>query len=201
MRWICSTPSASTRARSATRTGSELMDYCALSAVPVGRFVLDVHGEDRAHLARVRRLVRGAAGDQPPAGLRRGLSAPRSRLSAARYARGAWRLGRDAGCANGAACACVAPSPSSLAARASSWRSGAALDPADQGRRGSGRRSPPSTRSPAVSRAISRSRDPLSERVHLGKAGFALIGGLGAARFLASAMMRSVRRAAEERVA
>ena len=27
---------------------SELMDYCALSAAPVGRFVLDVHEEDRA---------------------------------------------------------------------------------------------------------------------------------------------------------
>ncbi len=26
----------------------ELMDYCALSAMPVGRFVLDVHGEDRS---------------------------------------------------------------------------------------------------------------------------------------------------------
>jgi hydroxysqualene synthase len=34
------------------------------------------------------------------------------------------------------------------------------------------------------------SRDPLSERVHLGKAGFALVGGLGAARFLGHAMMR-----------
>ena len=27
---------------------SELMDYCRYSAMPVGRFVLDVHGEDRA---------------------------------------------------------------------------------------------------------------------------------------------------------
>jgi hydroxysqualene synthase len=36
-------------------------------------------------------------------------------------------------------------------------------------------------------------RDPLSERVHLSKAGFALVGGLGAARFLASAMMRAGR--------
>ncbi len=27
---------------------TELMDYCALSAMPVGRFVLDVHGEQRA---------------------------------------------------------------------------------------------------------------------------------------------------------
>lgn len=33
-----------------TRYGDwhELMDYCALSAMPVGRFVLDVHGEDRS---------------------------------------------------------------------------------------------------------------------------------------------------------
>src|ERR1700721_2342604 len=35
------------------------------------------------------------------------------------------------------------------------------------------------------------SRDPLSERVHLSKAGFALVGGLGAVRFLGSAMMRA----------
>lgn len=27
---------------------SELIDYCSLSAMPVGRFVLDVHGEDRS---------------------------------------------------------------------------------------------------------------------------------------------------------
>jgi hypothetical protein len=32
----------------------------------------------------------------------------------------------------------------------------------------------------------------LSERVHLGTAGVALVGGLGAGRFLASAMVRSV---------
>jgi hypothetical protein len=37
------------------------------------------------------------------------------------------------------------------------------------------------------------SRDPLSERVHLSKAGFAWVGGLGAARFLGSAMMRAGR--------
>lgn len=29
-------------------TWDELMDYCRFSAMPVGRFVLDVHGEDRA---------------------------------------------------------------------------------------------------------------------------------------------------------
>lgn len=31
-----------------TATWAELMDYCALSAMPVGRFVLDVHGEARS---------------------------------------------------------------------------------------------------------------------------------------------------------
>ncbi len=30
------------------RTWEDLIDYCRLSAMPVGRFVLDVHGEDRA---------------------------------------------------------------------------------------------------------------------------------------------------------
>lgn len=34
--------------KSRTRDWADLMAYCALSAMPVGRFVLDVHGEDRA---------------------------------------------------------------------------------------------------------------------------------------------------------
>ena len=48
----------------------------------------------------------------------------------------------------------------------------------------------------ALARRLARdleSRDPLSERVHLSKAGVALVGGLGAARFLGSAMMRAGR--------
>ena len=49
----------------------DLMDYCAFSAMPVGRFVLDVHGEAALDLARLRCPLRGAAGDQPSAGLRR----------------------------------------------------------------------------------------------------------------------------------
>ena len=48
-------------------------------------------------------------------------------------------------------------------------------------------------RSRAASRAISKAAIRLSERVHLSKAGFALVGGLGAARFLGSAMMRAGR--------
>ena len=35
----------------------ELMDYCRYSAAPVGRFVLDVHGEDRGDLAGVGRAL------------------------------------------------------------------------------------------------------------------------------------------------
>ncbi len=52
---------------------SELMDYCALSAAPVGRFVLDVHEEDPSMWAGLRRLMFGATDHQPSAGLRGGL--------------------------------------------------------------------------------------------------------------------------------
>lgn len=34
--------------KSRTRDWADLMHYCSLSAMPVGRFVLDVHGEDRS---------------------------------------------------------------------------------------------------------------------------------------------------------
>jgi hypothetical protein len=47
----------------------------------------------------------------------------------------------------------------------------------------------------ALARRLARdleSRDPLSERVHLSKSGVAWVGGVGAARFLGSALMRSV---------
>ena len=68
------------------RDWDDLMGYCTYSAMPVGRFVLDVHGESRAHLAGLRRDLRGAADHQPPAGLRRRLPQSRPRLSAARCA-------------------------------------------------------------------------------------------------------------------
>ena len=50
----------------------ELMDYCRYSAAPVGRFVLDVHGEDPACWPMNDALCT-APGHQSPAGLRQGL--------------------------------------------------------------------------------------------------------------------------------
>ncbi len=51
------------------RDWDDLMSYCSLSAMPVGRFVCDVHGESRARLAGQRRVVRRVADHQPFAGL------------------------------------------------------------------------------------------------------------------------------------
>ena len=65
----------------------ELMDYCRYSAAPVGRFVLDLHGESPTLWPAQRRAVRGAAGHQPSPGLRQGLPRARPRLRAARCAR------------------------------------------------------------------------------------------------------------------
>ena len=50
----------------------ELYDYCRYSAMPVGRHVLDLHGEDRATYVAVRCAVHVAAGAEPSAGLREG---------------------------------------------------------------------------------------------------------------------------------
>ncbi len=167
---------------------SELMDYCALSAAPVGRFVLDVHGEDPAiwpasdalcaalqvinHLQDCaqdyRRLNRvylpldtlGRHGASVEM-----LDAPKATPAL----RGALHelAGRTSG----------------LVAR------GGALIPQIK----DVRLAMEIAAIHALARRLARdleSRDPLSERVHLGKAGFAWVGGLGAARFLGSAVMR-----------
>ncbi len=72
-RSTCSPRSCATSTRRAPPTTPALLAYCRLSAMPVGRFVLDVHGEDRATWAGVGCAVRRAADHQPPAGLREGL--------------------------------------------------------------------------------------------------------------------------------
>ena len=58
----------------------DLIDYCSRSAMPVGRFVLDVHGETRDTWPASDAFVRGIANHQPPAGLCEGLPGTRSGL-------------------------------------------------------------------------------------------------------------------------
>ena len=52
MRWICWKPSAATVTKLRYRDWDDLIDYCRYSAMPVGRFVLDVHGESQSTVAR-----------------------------------------------------------------------------------------------------------------------------------------------------
>ena len=51
---------------------AELHEYCRYSAMPVGRHVLDLHGEDRVTYVPVGCAVHVAAGAEPSAGLREG---------------------------------------------------------------------------------------------------------------------------------
>jgi squalene synthase HpnC len=170
---------------------SELMDYCALSAAPVGRFVLDVHGEDPSiwpasdalcsalqvinHLQdcaqdyrRLNRVYLPLDTLAVHGAAVEMLDAPKAPMSLrgalAELARGTSELVARGG---------------ALIPQIRDVRLGAEIAAIH-----------------ALARRLARdleSRDPLSEHVHLGKAGFALVGGLGAARFLASAMMRSGR--------
>jgi squalene synthase HpnC len=170
---------------------AELMDYCALSAAPVGRFVLDVHEEDPAiwpasdalcAALQVINHLQDCAEDYRR--LDR-VYLPLDTLAA----HGASVDMLDAPAAPAAlrgALAELARRTSELAAR------GAALVPEIKDVR--------LAAEIAAIRALARrlasdleGRDPLSERVHLGKAGSAWVGGLGALRFLASALIRSVR--------
>ena len=163
----------------------ELMDYCRLSAAPVGRFVLDVHEEDKrlwpgsdalCSALQVINHLQDCAKDfaqlnrvyLPDDVLRRHgasvamLEAPAAppalRAALAELARRTSELVADS-----------AP----LIPNIRDARLGAEIAAIH-----------------ALARRLARdleSRDPLSERVHLGKAGLALVGGLGALRFLASA--------------
>jgi hydroxysqualene synthase len=167
---------------------SELMDYCALSAAPVGRFVLDVHEEDPSmwpasdavcSALQIINHLQDCAEDYKR--LDR-VYLPLDTLAA----HGASVEMLDAPKAPPAlrgALAELARRTSELVAR------GAALIPQIR----DVRLGAEIAAIHALARRLARdleSRDPLSERVHLGKAGFALVGGLGAARFLASAVMR-----------
>ncbi|HSU99663.1 MAG TPA: squalene synthase HpnC [Roseiarcus sp.] len=167
---------------------SELMDYCALSAAPVGRFVLDVHGEERStwpasdalcSALQIINHLQDCAQDH-------------KRLN--RVYLPLDTLGRHGASVEMLDAPKAAPALlgaiHELAGRTGELAShgGALLPGIKDVRLGA-----EIAAIHALARRLARdleSRDPLSERVHLGKAGFVWVGGLGAARFLGSAMMR-----------
>jgi len=170
---------------------SELMDYCALSAAPVGRFVLDVHEEDTSlwsasdalcSALQIINHLQDCAKDYK--NLDR-VYLPLDTLG--RHGASVDML--DQPKAPPALCSALgelACNTSELVAR------GGALVPEIRDMRLGAE----IAAIHALARRLARdleSRDPLSERVHLGKAGFALVGGLGAARFLGGALMRARR--------
>ncbi len=169
---------------------SELMDYCALSAAPVGRFVLDVHGEDPSMwpasdaVCSALQIINHLQDCREDYKRLDRVYLPHDTLAA----HGASVEMLDAPKAPPAlrgALAELASRTSELVAR------GAPLIPQIR----DVRLGAEIAAIHALARRLARdleSRDPLSERVHLGKAGFALVGGLAAARFLGSAMIRSV---------
>ena len=77
----------------------ELLDYCRYSAMPVGRHVLDLHGESRDTWAAVRRAVRRVAGAEPSAGLRRRISPTLDRCYLPRDLMAAHGIGMEDVCA------------------------------------------------------------------------------------------------------
>jgi len=169
---------------------SELMDYCALSAAPVGRFVLDVHEEDPSMwpasdaLCSALQIINHLQDCGEDYRRLNRVYLPLDTLAA----HGASVEMLDAPKAPPALRGALAE----LARRTSELvNRGAPLIPQIRDMRLGAE----IAAIHALARRLSRdleSRDPLSERVHLGKAGSALVGGLGAARFLGSAMMRSV---------
>jgi phytoene/squalene synthetase len=170
---------------------AELMDYCKLSAAPVGRFVLDVHeedeglwpasdalcsalqvvnhlqdcGKDYAHLGRVylpEEILRQNGASVTM--LSSPTAPPALRDALADIARRASEL-----------VAAGAP----MIAKIKDVRLAAEIAAIH-----------------ALARRLAHDlemRDPLSERVSLGKSGLAFVGGLGALKFLGAAMIRSIR--------
>ena len=174
---------------------AELMDYCALSAAPVGRFVLDVHGEDPSlwpasdalcSALQVINHLQDCGKDYK--NLNR-VYLPLDTLGRHGAAVEMLDAPRATPALHGAL-ADLARRTSELVTR------GAALVPQIK----DVRLGAEIAAIHALARRLARdleSRDPLSERVHLGKAGFVVVGGLAAARFLGAAAMRAGRKRAK----
>jgi len=168
----------------------DLMDYCRLSAMPVGRFVLDVHGEDRASWQ---------ASDSLCAALQiinhlQDCASDYRRLDRV-------YLPQDVLASNGAATEMLAGAQSTpallLALRELARHTSALLgDAASLSRQVANVRlsleiAAIQTLAEHLVRRLA-TRDPLMERVHLGKLGFAALSGLGLVRGLATIFLRSL---------
>ena len=198
-RRICSTAFRLDVTKLRYRDWDELIDYCRYSAMPVGRFVLDVHGESRATWPATDALCARAADHQPPAGLRQGLSRSRPRLCSARCAGGA-RARPSRRSAQARASPALRAAIAGLRRRTEALlRESEAFRRADRRlpARAGGRRHPAARR--ATRRACCRRATRLSERVHLGKAGFAGFGLLGLVSGAAAGVGRSSRAGSPER--
>jgi phytoene/squalene synthetase len=164
------------------------MDYCALSAAPVGRFVLDVHREDPSiwpasdalcSALQVINHLQDCAQDYRR--LNR-VYLPLDTLAA--HGASVEMLGAPK------AQPTLRDALSEIARRTSDLVTrGAALIPQIRDVRLGAEIAAIHALALRLARDLE-SRDPLNERVHLGKAGFVWVGGLGAARFLGSAMIR-----------
>lgn len=170
---------------------AELLDYCRLSAMPVGRFVLDVHDEDKAlwpasdalcaalqvinHLQDCGEDYRLLDRVYLPQDVLAAHGASVDELAAAR-----------ASPSLRSALAALARCASELTERGAALASGIA----------DVRLALEIAAIQNLARRLARdleNRDPLSERVHLGKGGFAWVGGIGVLRGAASVLMRKVR--------
>ena len=170
---------------------AELMDYCRLSAMPVGRFVLDVHGENQAiwpasdalcaalqvinHLQDCAEDYRRLDRVYLPRDILAAHGASIEMLGAAR-----------ASAALHGAIAELARRASELAER------GAALIPQIANMRLALEISAIQNLARRLAHDLE-NRDPLSQQVHLGKRGFALVGGVGVVRGIASRLTGAVR--------
>ena len=100
----------------------ELMDYCRLSAAPVGRFVLDVHEEDERLWPASDALCSALQVINHLQDCAKDFAAARPRLSARRYPAAAWRIRSRCSARPPRRQRCAAPWPSSAGAPANSSR-------------------------------------------------------------------------------
>ena len=171
---------------------AELMEYCRLSAMPVGRFVLDVHGENEATwpasdaLCAALQVINHLQDCGNDYRCLDRVYLPQDLLAA--HGAADEMLGRDRGPS------ALLRAIAELAHRAKGLvEHGAALVPQIANLRLALEIAAIENLARHLVRNLER-RDPLSEPVHLDKAGFAFVGGLGALRCLVSVFMRSVGR-------